>query len=73
MTLDRGWRPPAPAVAGLKKVSVAKAYKSKAGSRDNPFNCLEKLPKPAHYSSGVRKHWARLGLRLLPLFRNGFA
>jgi hypothetical protein len=37
------------------------------------LNCLEKLPKPAHYSSGVRKHWARLGLQLLPLFRNGIA
>jgi hypothetical protein len=55
------------------KVSVAIACKSKAGGKIPCAKCIEMQRIPAHYSVGVRKHWARHGLWHLPLFRNGIS
>jgi hypothetical protein len=53
------------------KVSFAPTAKSKAGHAICRLNCIEMQRNPAHYSAGVRKHWACHKLWHLSLLGNG--
>ena len=52
------------------KVSAVQRCKSKAGGAKGSTNCIECQRKPAHYSLGMHKQWARQRLRLLPNSRS---
>jgi hypothetical protein len=61
--IDR--RRPAVAASGTGKVSVAGVSKSKVRLCFRYENRIKMMRKPAYYSTGMSKYWARHGFRLL--------